>query len=39
LKYIVEGDLVTYGITALIDKKRVMEMMAGKENAKELFAH
>ena len=27
LKYIGEGDLTTYGITALTDRKRVVEMM------------
>jgi hypothetical protein len=38
LKYIGEGDLVAYGITALTDKKRVMDMINGVDTAKALFA-
>lgn len=38
LKYIGEGDLTTYGIEAMTDRKRIIEMMAGNENAKMLFA-
>ena len=34
LKYIGEGDLQGFGITALTDRKRVMSMMQGEENAK-----
>lgn len=38
LKYIGEGDLTTYGITAMTDRKRIMEMMNGDETAKMYFA-
>jgi len=34
LKYIGEGDLTAYGIEAMTDRKRVMEMMSGAETAK-----
>lgn len=38
LQYIGEGDLSAYGMTALTDRKRVMNMMMGEEQAKQLFA-
>lgn len=38
LKYIGEGDLSAYGMTALTDRKRVMNMMQGEEQTKLLFA-
>jgi hypothetical protein len=34
LKYIGEADLVGYGITALTDRKRIMEMVQGADSAK-----
>lgn len=37
LRYISEGDLTTYGIKALTDRKRIMEMMQGNEKVKMLF--
>ena len=38
LKYIDEGQLQALGIEALTDRKRVMEMIQGSEQAKLLFA-
>lgn len=38
LKYIGEGDLTGFGITALTDRKRIMEMVQGADLAKQLFA-
>jgi hypothetical protein len=38
LKYIGEGDLTVYGMTALTDRKRVMDMINGKDEAKQYFA-
>ena len=38
LKYLGEGDLTTWGMTALTDRKRVMSMIEGDETAKSLFA-
>lgn len=38
LKYVGEGDLTTWGMTALTDRKRVMSMIQGEEQAKTLFA-
>lgn len=38
LKYIGEGDLQGYGIEALTDRKRIMDMIQGEENTKMLFA-
>lgn len=37
LKYVGEGDLTTWGMEALTDRKRVMKMIEGEENAKLLF--
>lgn len=37
LKYITEGELTAYGMTALTDRKRVMEMMKGEDTAKLMF--
>lgn len=38
LKYIGEGDLTTYGMTAMTDRKRVMGMISGDEDCKVFFA-
>ena len=38
LRYLGEGDLTTWGMTALTDRKRVMNMIQGEESAKALFA-
>ena len=38
LKYIGEGELQTFGMTAMTDKKRVMAMIRGEELAKANFA-
>jgi hypothetical protein len=38
LKYVEEGNLTDWGMTALIDRKRVMGMIQGEEQAKTLFA-
>ncbi|CDW85975.1 mitochondrial chaperone bcs1 [Stylonychia lemnae] len=38
LKYIGEGDLTAYGMTAMIDRKRIMGMISGDEDCKILFA-
>ena len=38
LKYIGEGELQTYGMTAMTDKKRVMAMIRGEEQAKANFS-
>lgn len=38
LKYLGEGDLTTWGMTSLADRKRVMSMVMGEEEAKQMFA-
>jgi hypothetical protein len=38
LRFLNEGDLTTWGMTALTDRKRVMNMVQGDETAKQLFA-
>ena len=38
LKYVGEGELASFGMTAMIDKKRVMGMIQGKDECKALFA-
>ncbi len=38
LKYLNEGDLTTWGMTSLTDRKRVMSMIQGEEETKHLFA-
>lgn len=38
LKFLGEGDLTTWGMTALTDRKRVMSMIQGEEEAKLYFA-
>jgi hypothetical protein len=38
LRFLGEGDLTTWGMTALTDRKRVMNMVQGDETAKQLFA-
>jgi hypothetical protein len=38
LRFLAEGDLTTWGMTALTDRKRVMNMVQGDETAKQLFA-
>lgn len=38
LKYIGEGDLANFGMTAMTDKKRVMGMISGKDECKAFFA-
>lgn len=38
LKYIGEGDLINYGMTAMTDKKRVMGMIQGNDDVKIHFA-
>jgi hypothetical protein len=38
LKHIGEGDLTGFGMQALTDRKRVMSMINGEEQAKQLFA-
>ena len=37
LKYIVEDELKQYGMNAITERKRVMEMISGEEKAKMLF--
>lgn len=38
LKYIGEGELTAFGMEAMTDRKRVMAMIQGEEQAKQLFA-
>jgi SpoVK/Ycf46/Vps4 family AAA+-type ATPase len=38
LKYIGEGELTTFGMEAMTDRKRVMAMINGEEQAKTMFA-
>ncbi len=38
LKYVDERSIDGFGIEALVDRKRIMDMIQGKENAKLLFA-
>ncbi len=38
LKYINEGSLATMGMTAMLDKKRVMGMINGEDECKQNFA-
>lgn len=38
LRYIGEGELSAFGMEALTDRKRVMAMIQGQEQAKTLFA-
>jgi hypothetical protein len=38
LKYVGEGELSAMGITAMLDRKRVMGMIQGQEENKILFA-
>ena len=38
LRYVGEGDLMSWGMEALTDRKRVVDMMNGKDEAKTLFA-
>ena len=38
LKYLGEGELTVWGMTALTDRKRVMGMIQGEETCKSMFA-